>query len=186
MYKIVIDSCGELPEELKQDGHYETVSLELEVDGCRIKDDSTFNQLDFLRRVKESMKGPKSSCPSPEQYMDAYEGEADHVYVVTLSGGLSGSYNSAVLGKNLYEEEHGDAKKIYVFNSKSASIGGRVHQVHEHLFCIGDIRDIEKEWQTFQPESIYCQFIKYQACYGLNEGGINLPVRSGARHEQGA
>ena len=123
MYKIVIDSCGELPEELKQDGHYETVSLELEVDGCRIKDDSTFNQLDFLRRVKESLKGPKSSCPSPEQYMDAYEGEADHVYAVTLSGGLSGSYNSAVLGKNLYEEEHGDAKKIYVFNSKSASIG---------------------------------------------------------------
>ena len=123
MYKIVIDSCGELPEELKQDGHYETVSLELEVDGCRIKDDSTFNQLDFLRRVKESLKGPKSSCPSPEQYMDAYEGEADHVYAVTLSGGLSGSYNSAVLGKNLYEEEHTDAKKIYVFNSRSASIG---------------------------------------------------------------
>lgn len=123
MYKIVIDSCGELPEELKQDGHYETVSLELEVDGCRIKDDSTFDQSDFLRRVKESLKGPKSSCPSPEQYMDAYEGEADHVYAVTLSGGLSGSYNSAVLGKNLYEEEHGDTKKIYVFNSRSASIG---------------------------------------------------------------
>ena len=123
MYKIVIDSCGELPEELKQDGHYETVSLELEVDGCRIRDDSTFDQSDFLRRVRESLKGPKSSCPSPEQYMDAYEGEADHVYAVTLSGGLSGSYNSAVLGKNLYEEEHGDAKKIYVFNSRSASIG---------------------------------------------------------------
>lgn len=123
MYKIVVDSCGELPEELKKDGHFETVSLELEVDGYRIKDDETFNQLDFLRRVKKSIAGPKSSCPSPEQYMDAYEGEADHVYVVTLSGGLSGSYNSAVLGKNLYEEEHGDAKKIYVFNSKSASIG---------------------------------------------------------------
>ena len=56
MYKIVIDSCGELPEELKQDGHYETVSLELEVDGCRIKDDSTFNQLDFLRRVRACLK----------------------------------------------------------------------------------------------------------------------------------
>lgn len=123
MYKIVVDSCGELPEELKKDGHFETVSLELEVDGYRIKDDETFNQLDFLRRVKKSITGPKSSCPSPEQYMDAYEGEADHVYVVTLSGGLSGSYNSAVLGKNLYEEEHTDAKKIYVFNSKSASIG---------------------------------------------------------------
>ncbi len=124
MYKIVVDSCGELPEELKQDGHFETVSLELEVDGCRIRDDETFNQSDFLRRVKESPKEPKSSCPSPEEYMSAYEGEAEHVYVVTLSAKLSGSYNSAVLGKNLYEEEHeGDRKQIYVFNSRSASIG---------------------------------------------------------------
>lgn len=123
MYKIVIDSCGELPEELKTDPHFVSVALELEVDGCRIKDDSTFNQLDFLKRVKESLTGPKSSCPSPDQYMQAYEGDADHIYVVTLSGELSGSYNSAVLGKNLFEEEYGNEKKIYVFNSKSASVG---------------------------------------------------------------
>lgn len=123
MYKIIVDSCGELPDELKQDGHFQTVSLELEVDGYRIRDDENFDQLDFLRRVKESRECPKSSCPSPEEYMQSYEGEADHVYVVTLSGQLSGSYNSAVLGKNLYEEEHPGSKKIYVFNSRSASIG---------------------------------------------------------------
>lgn len=123
MYKIIIDSCGELTENIKEDGHFQTVSLELEVDGYRIVDDAGFDQLDFLRRVKESRTCPKSSCPSPEQYMAAYEGDADHVYVVTLSDKLSGSYNSAVLGKNLYEEEHADGKKIYVFNSRSASIG---------------------------------------------------------------
>ena len=124
MYKIVVDSCGELPEELKQDGRFASVALELEVDGCRIVDDETFDQADFLRRVKESATGPKSSCPSPEQYMSAYEGEAEHVYVVTLSAQLSGSYNSAVLGKNLFEEEHPESnKQIYVFNSRSASIG---------------------------------------------------------------
>ena len=124
MYKIVVDSCGELPEELNQDGRFTTVSLELEVDGHRIVDDETFDQLDFLRRVKESPTGPKSSCPSPEQYMSVYEGEAEHVYVVTLSAKLSGSYNSAVLGKSLFEEEHPDSsKKIHVFNSRSASIG---------------------------------------------------------------
>ena len=56
--------------------------------------------------------------------MQAYEGEAEHVYVVTLSGKLSGSYNSAELGKNLYAEEHPEEeKRIYVFNSRSASIG---------------------------------------------------------------
>ena len=85
MYKIVIDSCGELPEDLKKDGHYQNVSLELEVDGCCIRDDETFDQKDFLRRVKESVTGPKSACPSPDEYMKSYEGDADHVYVVTLS-----------------------------------------------------------------------------------------------------
>ena len=124
MYKIVIDSCGELPENLKKDGHFATVSLELDVDGFRIRDDETFDQLDFLRRVKESIKGPKSSCPSPEEYMRAFEGEAKNIYVITLSGKLSGSYNSAVLAANLYNEEHEDEpKNIYVFNSRSASIG---------------------------------------------------------------
>ena len=70
-------------------------------------------------------KGTKGLlCPSPEEYMQAFEGEADHVYVVTLSGKLSGSYNSAVLAVNLYNEEHEDCgKQIYVFNSRSASIG---------------------------------------------------------------
>lgn len=123
MYKIIIDSCGELTEELKQDGHFQTVSLEMEVGGYRIRDDASFDQLDFLKKVKECPTGPKSSCPSPEEYMAAYEGDADHVYVVTLSKELSGSYNSAVLGKKLYEEEHEDGKQIYVFNSCSASIG---------------------------------------------------------------
>ena len=54
--------------------------------------------------------------------MEAYRTEADHVYVVTLSSKLSGSYNSAVLGKNLYHETYGE-KQIYVVDSRSASCG---------------------------------------------------------------
>ena len=44
------------------------------------------------------------------------------MYAVTLSAELSGSYNSAIVGRNLYMEEHPDAK-IHVFNSRSASVG---------------------------------------------------------------
>ena len=51
-YKIVIDSCGELSEDLKADGHFCTVPLLLDVDGYQITDDETFNQRDFLQRVK--------------------------------------------------------------------------------------------------------------------------------------
>ena len=121
-YKIVVDSCCELPENLRNDEKFESVPLVLTVEGEDIIDDATFDQASFLKKVADSPNSPKSSCPSPERYMKAYECGAEHIYVVTLSAELSGSYNSAVLGKNLFQEEHPDVK-VYVFNSRSASIG---------------------------------------------------------------
>lgn len=121
-YRVVIDSCGELTEEMKRSGNFVTASLNLLVDEYTIVDDETFDQADFLAKVAASPNSPKSSCPSPEAYREAYDCGADHVYAVTLSAELSGSYNSAMLGRNLYLEEHPDAE-VYVFNSRSASIG---------------------------------------------------------------
>ncbi len=121
-YKIVIDSCGELIERWKEDPAIERASLTLTVDEEDIVDDESFDQAYFLKRVAESPNCPKSSCPSPERYMEAYDCEADHVYAVTLSSELSGSYNSAVLGRNLLLESSPE-KKIHVFNSRSASVG---------------------------------------------------------------
>lgn len=121
-YKVIVDSCGELTEQMKESGRFETVPLQLQVEDQIITDDDTFDQAAFLKLVAESLECPKSSCPSPESYMNSYHCDADHVYAVTLSAELSGSYNSAVLGKNLYEEEYGE-KQIHVFNSRSASVG---------------------------------------------------------------
>lgn len=121
-YKVIVDSCGELTEQMKESGRFETVPLQLQVEDHIITDDDTFDQAAFLKLVAESPECPKSSCPSPESYMNSYHCDADHVYAVTLSAELSGSYNSAVLGKNLYEEEYGE-KQIHVFNSRSASVG---------------------------------------------------------------
>ena len=121
-YKIVVDSCGELPGKLKESGHFENVPLEMFVDDYRIVDDETFDQADFLRRVAASPNSPKSTCPSPERYMSAFDCEAGHVYAVTLSSQLSGSYNSAEIGRKLYLEEKGE-KQIHVFDSRSASVG---------------------------------------------------------------
>lgn len=119
-YKIVVDSCCELPEEYKNDLRFQTIPLGLQVDDWHIMDDENFNQAEFLQRVAAAKGCPKSSCPSPEKFMESYNVDAEHVYVVTLTAKLSGSYNSAVLGKNLFEETYGE-KKIHVFDSKSAS-----------------------------------------------------------------
>lgn len=121
-FRVVIDSCGELTEEMKKSGNFVSAPLTLQVDEHVVIDDDTFDQAEFLKIVAESPNCPKSSCPSPEIYRDAYDCGADHVYAVTLSAKLSGSYNSAELGKKLYLEERPDAK-VHVFNSCSASIG---------------------------------------------------------------
>lgn len=121
-YKIVVDSCCELPEKYKNDSRFQIVPLGLEVGDYVIQDDENFNQKEFLEKVAAYPLCPKSACPSPENYREAYHDEAEEIYVVTLSSHLSGSYNSAELGKTLYSEKYGE-KKIHVVDSESASCG---------------------------------------------------------------
>ncbi len=120
-YKIIVDSCTDLTDKMKEDSRILAVPLTLQVDDKTIIDDETFNQKEFLKIVAESPNSPKSSCPSPEAYMNLFGGEED-VYAVTLSSNLSGSYNSAVLGRKLYLEEN-PHKNIEIINSCSASAG---------------------------------------------------------------
>ena len=121
-YKIVVDSCCELPDNYKKDSRFQIVPLGLEVGDYVIQDDENFNQKEFLQKVADYPQCPKSSCPSPEKYREAYHDEADEIYAVTLSSHLSGSYNSAELGRSLYGEKYGE-KKIHVVDSESASCG---------------------------------------------------------------
>ena len=142
-YKIIVDSCGELTHKMKESGIYTSAPLSMLVDGDVVMDDETFDQADFLRRVAASPECPKSSCPSPEKYMELYSGEERRVYVVTLSSELSGSYNSAQLAAKLWKEEHGeDVRQIHVFNSRSASVGETL------IAC--KVRECEEQGMTFE------------------------------------
>ncbi len=123
-YKIVVDSCCDLTPEEKADPHIQVVSLTLEVGGRTFIDDDTFDQADYIAAVAASPECAHTACPSPGAYKESYEGPEEMVFVVTLSQHLSGSYNSAVVGKNLFEEENpGSRKQIHVFSSDSACCG---------------------------------------------------------------
>ncbi len=121
-FHIVADSCCELTADMKERGNIEIAPLTLEVGGESILDDETFDQKYFLKRVAECPECPKSACPSPDYFRKSFLNGAERCYAVTLSAQLSGSYNSAVLGANLAQEEN-ENLKIHVFNSRSASIG---------------------------------------------------------------
>lgn len=121
-YVVVMDSCGERTDAMKKDERVISAPLTLQVDEYMIVDDDTFDQADFLKKVAESPNCPKSACPSPDYYKEAFAKAEKRAYAVTLSGNLSGSYNSAMLAKELLLEERPDMQ-VHVFDSCSASIG---------------------------------------------------------------
>lgn len=120
-YLILCDSCTDFTDEMEKDPHFVRIPLTLHVGKEDIIDDETFDQASFLKKVADYPDASKSSCPSPEKFMNYFE-KADEIYIVTLSCHLSGSFNSAELAKSMYLEDHPD-KKIHVFDSKSASAG---------------------------------------------------------------
>ena len=160
-YKVIVDSCGEFTPEMKEDGGFEHVALGIQIEDTQWTDDDSLKQEELLLKIAESTSCAKTSCPSPERYMESYHCDAERIYVVTLSAELSGSYNSAVLGKNLYEEEYGE-KQIHVFNSRSASVG-------ETLIAL-KVQQCEKAGMTFEEvvESVEC-YIEEQHTYFVLE-----------------
>ena len=129
-YKIIGDSCLDLTDELKKDSRFQMIPLTLQVGTATVVDDETFDQKKFIDMVKACPECPKTACPSPETFKEAYEAaDAEGVFVITLSGHLSGSYNSAALAKKLYEEEQAEKgeqaqkKQVAVIDSLSASSG---------------------------------------------------------------
>ena len=83
----------------------------------------------------DSYKGrSKTSCPNPSDWLEAF-GDADEVFCVTITSGLSGSYNSACIAKQMYEADH-EGRRVYVIDSLSA--GPELVLIIEKLAeCIG-------------------------------------------------
>ena len=67
----------------------------------------------------DSYKGrSKTSCPNPGDWLEAF-GDADDVFCVTITSGLSGSYNAACIAKQMYETDH-PGRQVCVIDSLSA------------------------------------------------------------------
>ena len=71
----------------------------------------------------------KSSCPNTGDWLEAF-GDADDVFCVTITSGLSGSYNSACAAKQIYESEN-EGRRVLVIDTLSA--GPKVTMVVEKL-----------------------------------------------------
>ena len=95
---------------------YDTVPFVMDVDGREFVDDENISVPEMVDAMEKAGKS-HSACPSPEAWRALFE-KADHIIALTISGRLSGSYNSAMVGKSMALEDHPD-KKIEVIDSLS-------------------------------------------------------------------
>lgn len=200
-YKIVADSCCDLTEDMKKWDSFEVVPLTLQINDYQIRDDSNFDQDDFIKRMNANGGLAKSACPSPESFKKAMEGNFDEVYVLTITDKLSGTYNSAVQGKMLYEDEHSDGKKIYIFNSlatsgletliaielkKMCDSGASFEEITKEIddyivnrtglyFCLESLNALKSNGRLFALAANILQKIRVKlVCERTSEGNISL------------
>lgn len=156
-FKLVADSGCDLNPELRKELNLTKVPLTIYIDDQEIKDDDRLDLAELLRLMKASPNSPKSASPSPYDFLQAFEGEEEEVYAVTLTSQLSGTYNNAVMAKDLAQEK-GLAKRIHIFDSKSASVGQTLVALkilelarakYEHLEIIERVNNYIKEMKTF-------------------------------------
>ncbi|MBQ2676271.1 MAG: DegV family protein [Clostridia bacterium] len=114
--KIVADSSCDMLE--LSDICFETAPLKIITANKEYVDDKN---LDVYEMVTElgSYKGKSStSCPNANDWIKAF-GDAEEVFCVTITATLSGSYNAAVMAKEMYEEKH-PGRRVFVLNSLTA------------------------------------------------------------------
>ena len=119
--RIIADSGCDLTEELKERMNVVNVPLSIMLGDTSYIDDDNLDTKNLLKLMRENNLAPTTACPSPEDYAREFR-KADVNYVITLSSQLSGSYNSAMLAKDMVLKEDA-SKKIHVFDSKSAAAG---------------------------------------------------------------
>ncbi len=118
--RIVADSSCELTKKMKSEMDVTLVPLTLTLGDRHFRDDETLDVNEMLKAFAASKEVPKSACPSPQDFIDAYTA-AGSVFVVTMTAALSGTYNSAILARDLFIQEQQE-KFIHVFNSKGSSV----------------------------------------------------------------
>lgn len=120
MFKIVADSSCDLTSlaHLSSDLQFGRAPLRILVGDTEYVDEAGLDTRAMMDAVYAFKGKTGSACPSPEEYADHCR-SADETYIVTISSNLSGSYNSAVLARDLVLAESPE-KKIHVFNTFTA------------------------------------------------------------------
>ncbi len=143
MTRFITDSCSDMIQ--TEGGNFVSVPLVISTDEKEYVDDEYLDIHEMLDDLSVYKGKSGTACPSVESWLHAFEG-ADTIFVATMTSALSGTYNSALVAKKIYEHSHPEAK-IHVFDTLSA--GPELRLLMEKLFSF------ERAGKTFE-EIVRC------------------------------
>ncbi len=136
-FKIVTDSSADIKTVSGVD--FESVPLKIITDVKEYVDDESLDVVGMISDLQKYKGKSRSSCPNMQEFINAF-GEADEVFCITITSGLSGSFNSASMAAKAYMEEHPE-RRVHVIDSLSTGA--------ENALLIEKIRDLIVEGNDF-------------------------------------
>ena len=125
-YKIIADSCCDLPLEFIKNNDIEIINLMINMDGKDYLDDmgETFDRNAFFEALKNGVRATSSQVNIGTflEVFKKYVEIGQPVLFLGLSSALSGSYNNAVTAVEMLKEEY-DQVNITIVDSKAACLG---------------------------------------------------------------
>lgn len=146
-YRIVSDCSANIMS--MEDVDFGLVPLHVIIGDKDFVDDGSVDVANMQKALDEYKGKTSTSCPSPQEWQDAF-GDAEVVFCVTITSGLSGANASANIAKDIYESEN-EGRKVYVFDSLSA--GPEVYLI------VNKIKELVL--QELDAEEIYHQVLDY-------------------------
>lgn len=121
--QFIVDSSSDiLPQECEKLGIAQVLPLKVIFGNEEYTDGVTLSHEDFYKKLVSGDVHPSTSQVPPADFEDAYEkitANGDTAVVITLSGKLSGTYQSAMIAAEDYEG------KVFVVDSENAALGER-------------------------------------------------------------
>ena len=153
-WNIVCDSSCDLTPSMVDSSEigFHIVPLRIVVGGAEFMDDETLCVPDMLAAMDAEKSAASTACPSPGAFAKAFEA-ADCTVCFTISTNLSGTYNAAMMGREMVLEEHPE-KNVCVIDSK-ATAGAMVLLVRRAIELIREHGD--------DAEAVFDQLRLYQA-----------------------
>ena len=174
--KLMADSTCDLSQEILNRYNISIAPLVITIEGKEYKDRIDISSDEFYKNLMTYKSHPTTSMPSPESYIDciqeAKEQGFEKILCICMSSGTSGSYQGAILSKELYYEQNPDSDiQFEVIDSVSMS--------HGSGWLIMKCAMLIENGYSFEEIIEYCETIKYRIKHFLSVDDLDNLIRSG-------